>query len=507
MSSNDATNGSDISTFPTEIRDLIFDYVILNSSLSELKSFRTCARYFRDRADIYLFRTLHVSASVKSFERLKHVADNDHLNIHVREIVFHRGTFFGHRMVRGGGHMCAREYGDFERWMIQSMGPTTDIMRTSACYEAFVEEVESESLFNRRLSWQDDTRKACKNFPKLEKLTTLYSSNDLHSEYLQRRCGLVHQSSTPSYFAPYEILGACGKDFRPKVLSLEWVNGEDFGSIVTGWDMRKGGPDAVKNKFSQLVNLRLSFSETVNNLEVEGSWDQFIAACVNLKSLTLDFHQFYSSVRDLRDGENFARRLLSLILKQTFNSLEQLSFRYAIMTEHDFISFLHNHVNSLKSLNLDRWPMPVTTQDKPTGSIIRAFHRIGKLPMKRLSSVNLGEAFSSRADGEGWETSNTGQVPVGTLRDRLQLYMCGQLSDFPLPVATNEYFARLDLTTEELEELDERPAKAGIVDSSFRYFRDFDDKGVRQENEEFDTPRRDYPSGPFGQGGEDVSWQ
>jgi len=400
-------------------------------------------------------------------------------------------------MVKGGTHMCARNYEDFEGWMVRARGSTKDLMRISACYEAFVEEVQSEDLFNRRLTWQDEMRKACQKFPKLEKLTTLSFKHDLYSDYLQNRCGLVHQSCTPSYFAPYEILQACGKDFRPKVLSFERINGEDFGSIMTGREMRKGGPDAIKNKFSQLVSLQLSFSETVTNLEVQGNWDQFVAACTNIKSLTLNFDQFYSSMKALKDEENFARRLLAIIMKQTFHSLKHLSLRSAIMTENDFIMFLGNHSHTLETLELDGWPMPVTMQDEPTGSVVRAFYRIGKVPMKRLTSVILYDTFSSRADGQGWDMPSSGQLCGGRIRNKLQSYMTGELDHFPFTVATADYFTK-SLTIQELEELEERPAKAGMVDASFGYFRDEINEIPRHESEGLDPLRREYPAGPFG---------
>lgn len=506
MSAGTALDSLDIGAFPTEIQDLIFDYIVLNSSRNELKRLRKCGRYFRDRADIYLFRTLHISASIKSFERLKNVSDNDHLSFHVHELVFHRGTFSGHRMVKGGAHICARNYEDFEGWMVRARGATKDLMRIGACYEAFVEEVQSEDLFNRRLTWQDEMRKACQKFPKLGKLTTLHFAHDLYSDYLQNRCGLVHQSCTPNYFAPYEILQACGKDFRPKALSFERINGEDFGSIMTGWELRKGEADAVKNKFRQLVKLQLSFGETITNLEVQGTWDQFIAACTNIKSLTLNLDQFYSSNKGPRDEQNFARRLLAIMMKQTFRSLKHLSLRFAIVTEHDFITFLGNHSHTLESLELDRWAMPVTKQDEPTGSIVRAFYRIGKLHMKRLVSVDLYQTFSSRADGEGWEAPARSELSDGRIRNKLQGYMTGGFNDFPFPVATADHFTK-SLTAPELEELDERPAKAGMGDSSFDYFRSFSDENTRHESEGFETPRREYPAGPFGQGGEDAAWQ
>jgi len=145
-------------------------------------------------------------------------------------------------------------------------------------------------------------------------------------------------------------------------------------------------------------------------------------------------------------------------------------------------------------------------QDEPTGSIIRAFYRIGKLPMKRLASVVLHETFSSRADGEGWEAPISGQLCGGRIRNKLQDYMTGELDEFPFPVATTDYFTK-PLTAQELEELDERPAKAGMVDASFAYFKDFSNENTGHESEEFGTPRREYPAGPFGQGNENAAWQ
>lgn len=477
-----------LDTLPTEIQDLIFHYIVLDSTIEELKLFRQSNRYFRDRADIHLFRTLHISASTASLERVRRISENDRINVHVRELVFHRGTFFGHKMARAARsfEVRARDYDDFETYVVRSnrtnrTGPPVGLMRISECYANFIQELEFESRFNQDMTWRSTLRGPYSEFIKLDKLTTLASEYDLESRYLRRRCALTHQSWTPNYFAPYEIFEPCGKNFRPKALSMDSVNGEDFASVISNI---RGGEVAVAEKFSELKNLRLSFSETVSMLEVEGTWDIFIRSCNNLESLSLDFTIFYSP-KMLKEPESFPQKIIRLFLQQTFPRLKHLDLTYALMTEHDFITFLERHQKSLISLNLCRWPMPVDpTTGRVTGSVIRTFWKIGRLPMSSLKSVHINGEFSSRADGEGWTACPwfpnlekallpSHETPV---RERLEVYMQGgggrcqgeSSTSFPFPVAESMMTGKENAV--ELQDLDSVPFACGCGDNSFEWW-------------------------------------
>ncbi|KAK5945204.1 hypothetical protein PMZ80_002408 [Knufia obscura] len=465
-----------LDTLPTEIQDLIFHHVVADSSREELKQFRQSNRYFRDRADIHLFGTLHVSASNLSLERVRHVSENDRLNVYVKELIYHRGTFSGHKMVKfgGGTHMQPRDYDDFETYLVRSRDSKAYIPQASKCYDAFLEEVEAEALFNREISWRATMKKYCSRFPKLEKLTTLPDAQDRESTYLRRRCAMIHQSSTPNYFAPYEIFEPCGPNFRPVSLSLDGVNGEDFASIMTNI---RGGLQAVRERFSKLQSFRLSFSETVSSLEIEGTYDLFIPACVNLRDLSLGFTSFYSS-KMLKDSESFPRKLIRLVLQQHFSKLANLNLVYALMTEHDFVSFLDRHQSTLKTLYLHRWPMPVTTDLKPTGSVIRTFWKMGQLPMQCLCSVRLTGEFSNSKYGEGWEMNeNTAYDrnthPFPTLPRLIRYLEDSNEHEFPIPISREVMEAAK--TGEALDALDALPDVLGYSDSTFTWWENQDE--------------------------------
>lgn len=468
-----------LDSLPTEIQDLIFHYVVLDSSIDELKLFRQSNRYFRDRADIYLFRTLHISASTASLERVKRVSENDRLNVHVRELVFHRGTFFGHKMARAARsfEVRARDYDDFETYVVRSStkGARVGLMNISRCYANFNEELEFESRFNQDMTWRSSLRGPLSRFSKLEKLTTLTSENDLESKYLRKRCALTHQSWTPNYFAPYEIFEPCGRDFMPKSLSMDSVNGEDFASVISNI---RGGEDVVKARFVDLKYLRLSFSETVNTLEVEGTWDVFIRSCTSLETLSLDFESFYSP-KMLKEPDSFPQMIIKLFLQQTYPRMKTLDLKYALMTEHDFIDFLDRHQNTLTTLKLRRWAMPVDSSDLPTGSIIRAFWRIGQLPKLQLKEVQIRDEFSNRADGDGW---NVVSHIIGDMdfyrrihiRARLEHYMRKDpdVADagFPVPI-TKEQMDEAK-TGKQMQDLDRIPFEKGFEDDSFEWWED-----------------------------------
>ena len=469
-----------LDAFPTEIQDLIFDYVVVNSTRGELKRFRQSNRYFRDRADVYLFNTLHVSASKLSFARVRNVSENDRLNVHVRELIFHRGTFSGHTMVKfgGGTHMQPREYDDFESHLVRNGEYQARIMQASKCYDAFLQEIEAEALFNREIAWRTIMRKYCARFSKLEKLTTLPDTYDLESTYLRSRCALTHQSATPNYFAPYEILESCGPQFKPRTLSLDGVNGEDFASIMTN---NRGGPQAIHERFMELRSFRISFSETVSSLEIENTYEYFIPACVNLRDLSLDFTSFYSP-KMLRDPDSFPQKLIKLVLQQDYPKLASLELVYALMTEHDLISFLDRHRSTLTTLKLHRWPMPVTER-QPTGSTIRAFWKIGQLPMKDLRTVILTGEFSCRSDGEGWSTEawsanqdpryDYKQVYPVPLYIKLIKYLEGSRATgygFPFPVFPG--VMEDAKTGKALLALDRMPYELGYSDPTFTWWED-----------------------------------
>ena len=463
---------------PTEIQDLIFHYVVLDSRRDELKLFRQSNRYFRDRADLYLFRTLHISASNLSLDRVRRVSENNRINVNVRELVYHRGTFSGHKMVKSGrGGMQPRDYGDFKAYMVRGQFGLrqVDLMRVSKCYAAFEKELTAESDFNRELSWQTSMREYCSRFPKLESLTMLADHQDLESTYLKTRCGLTHQSWTPNYFAPYEIFQPCGPNFRPKALTLYGVNGEDFAAIMT---FIRGGVPAVKERFSQLRELRLSFSETVNSLEVGSTYDIFVEACHNLRLISLDLSSFYSP-KMLKDSDCFPQKLMKLFLQQHFRHLSNVDLTYAIMTEHDFISFLERHSKTIRSLKLRRWPMSVTNQGEATGSVIRALWKIGRVPLHSLQSINLEGEISSRKDGNGWSTSTDPDYhrqkhPLPTYSGvRNYLENCTgrePQQPFPFPIAEK---TMLDAKTgKQLEALDVIPFDLGLSDTTFEWFAD-----------------------------------
>lgn len=476
MSKSSPVESLVLGSLPTEIQDLIFHYIVLDSSIDELKLFRQSNRYFRDRADIYLFRTLHISASTASLERVKRVSENDRLNVHVRELVFHRGTFFGHKMARAARsfEVRARDYDDFETYVVRSSkkNAPAGLMNVARCYAHFNEELEFESRFNQDMTWRSTLRGPLSKFSKLEKLTTLTSENDLESRYLRKRCALTHQSWTPNYFAPYEIFEPCGRNFRPKSLSMDSVNGEDFASVISNI---RGGEDAVAAKFVDLRYLRLSFSETVNTLEVEGTWDVFIRSCTNLETLSLDLQSFYSPKMS-KATDSFTQRLVKLFLQQQYPRMKTLDLRYALMTEHDFISFLDCHQNTLTTLKLHGWPMPVDESGLPTGSIIRSLWKIGQLPSLQLREVRLAAEFSNRADGEGWHARQSSQWkiydPVTATRAKLQAYMRkdggAAAISFPFPVTKEQMDAAK--TGKQMLDLDVLPFENGCSDESFEWW-------------------------------------
>jgi len=475
VSSNNPQGYLNIDALPTEIQDLIFHHVVADSTREELKLFRQSNRYFRDRSDICLFSTLHISASKLSLERVRQVSENDRLNAHVKELVFHRGTFSGHKMVKFGGstHMQPRDYDDFEDHLVRSRYPQRYITQASKCYDAFREEVEAEAYFNREMTWRSTMRKYCARFPKLEKLTTLSDTEDLESAYLRRRCALTHQSATPNYFAPYEIVEPCGPYFRPKALSLDGVNGEDFASIMT---TIRGGPQEIRERFSELSSFRLSFSETVTSLELEGTYEHFVPACISLQNLSLDFTSFYSP-KMLRDSESFPQKLIKLVLQQRFSRLTCLDLIYPLMTEHEFISFLCRHQSTLTSLKLHRWPMPVTTERQPTGSMIRAFQKIGQLPMNSLRSVKLTGEFSNRSDGEGWfmngyHSYDKTVYPFPGYAKLIRYLEDSGANEYEFPIPISEEVMEDAKTGGALLALDRLPYELGCSDPTFTWWED-----------------------------------
>lgn len=461
-----ASNGQLVlDSLPTEIQDLIFHYVVLDATLDELKALRQSNRYFRDRADIYLFQRLHVSASTASLERVKRISENDRLNVHVRELVFHRGTFFGHKMARAAHRfeVRARNFDDFQTYLVQSSGQRgrADILQDSKCYSNFNEELGYESRFNQDMTWRSTLRKPCSLFPKLEGLRTLPVDEDLESAYLRKRCGLTHQSWTPNYFAPYEIFEVCGPKFRPKALRLDSVNGEDFASIISNI---RGGEAAVAARFADLRDFHISFSETVTTLEVEGTWDIFIRSCTSLQSLFLDFESFYSP-KLLKEPDSFPQKFIKTVLCQHFPRLKGLGLSFAMMYEDDILGFLERHQRTLMSFRLYTWPMPVDATGLPSGSIIRAFWKVGQLPMSQLRLVELRGEFSNRVDGDGWAA-----LPYGELiLSRLEAYVRQGGSNkhtFPFPIDK----ATMDeaKSGKQLQELDELPNGLKCDDPTFR---------------------------------------
>ncbi|KAK5073848.1 hypothetical protein LTR51_004431 [Lithohypha guttulata] len=454
-----------LDTLPIEIQDLIFHYVVLDSNPGELKRLRLSNRYFRDRADIYLFRTLHISASNLSLDRVRKVAENDRLRVHVQELVYHRGTFSGHKMSQYGLSLKARDYGDFEEYMVRGQAgfrpAQSDLMRVSQCYAAFCEELEAESNFNRELSWRMSMKKNCSRFPKLEHLTTQWAYEDLNSKYLRKRCGLTHQSATPNYFAPYEIFESCGPSFRPRVLSLEGVEGEDFAAIMT---FIRGGVEAVKARFSELRYLKLSFSETVATLEVEGTYDVFIQACDNLRFLHLDFSSF-TSLRLRKDPHCFPQRLIKIVLQRHFPRLSHLELKNAMMTELDLIGFVHHHSRTLQTLSLDDWSMPVTSEGQATGSFIRTLWKLGKLPLNKSRTITLNGSFSNNKDNSGWNIThaNTGRPSVAS---RVHSFLSGaEGHDFPFNITAEQI--EKATTSVQLVDLDMMPLRLGQKDNTF----------------------------------------
>lgn len=392
----------------------------------------------------------------------------------------------------------ARNYDDFETYVVRSStsvsGAPTALMGVAKCYANFQEELEFESAFNQDMSWRSTLRGPLSRFTKLEKLTTLSSLEDLvDSKYLRRRCALTHQSWTPNYFAPYEIFEVAGRTFRPKSLSMDSVNGEDFASVISNI---RGGEAVVASRFADLKYLRLSFSETVNMLEVEGTWDVFIRSITGLETLSLDFKSFYSP-KMLKEPESFPQKVIKLFLSQDYPRLRRLDLAYTLMTETDFLGFSERHRHSLTSLRLHRWSMPVDpSSGLPTGSAIRAFYRVGQIEGLRLREVYLENEFSNRADGEGWTARS--MAMQGLVRDedrdegvrlRLEAYLRkdrgvgdgvvgtkgpgGGDGDsgvpcFPLPVTAEEIAAAK--TGKQLGELDALPFQRGCGDGSFEWW-------------------------------------
>jgi len=346
-------------------------------------------------------------------------------------------------------------------------------MQASKYYDAFREEVDAEAAFNRDMLWRTTMRKYCSRFPNLEKLTTISDTQDLESTYLRKRCALTHQSWTPNYFAPYEIFEPCGPHFRPKSLSLDGVNGEDFASIMTNI---RGGPQAIKERFYELRSLRLSFSETVSSLETEGTYDLFVPACINLRDLSLDFTSFYSP-KSLKDSESFSQKLIKLVLQQHFSRLTCLDLSYAPMSEHDFISFLDRHQSTLTTLSLHRWPMPVSTERQPTGSVIRTFWRMGQLPMKSLHTVKLTGEFSNRMDGEGWTMNeypsyDRNLYPSPIFPKLIQYLDDGGENEYEFPIPIAREVMEDAKTGEALLALDGLAYGLGCSDPTFTWWED-----------------------------------
>lgn len=384
---------------------------------------------------------------------------------------------------RGPSEVRAKDYDDFETYVVRSnrsegTGPPVGLMRISECYANFNQELEFESRFNQDMTWRRTLRGPCSRFVKLEKLTTWGSQSDLDSKYLRRRCALTHQTWTPNYFAPYEIFDSVGPTLRPKALSLDEVNGEDFLSVISNI---RGGEAAIMEKFTDLRYLHLSFSETVSNLEVEGTWDVFVRSCNHLESLSLDFTNIYTP-KILREPESFPEKISKLLLQNTLPQLRHLDLTYAIMREDDFVSFLERHQRTLATLNLSSWPMPRDAATKQaTGSVIRAFWKIGRLPMSSLETVRIRGEFSNRADGEGWTMKSwhpsKSKPPFPRqetfAREKLEVYMQSgprrlAAPVFPFPIPEEKM---LDAKSElQLQDLDRLPLELGYGDDSFRWW-------------------------------------
>lgn len=382
-----------LDNLPGEVQDLIFDWTIAGASRDELKAFRLSNRFFRDRTDKTLFATLHISASNLSLQRLKNIADRSNLASHVRELIFHRGTFSGHRMcrmMRGG--LAVRDYGDFEEYIVQNRAYAKHLPRVSRAFVSFDEEVHSENEFNRDSSWRTFLYKECQKFSRLEQLTTLNGDQDIaFSTYFDKRCGLQQQSFTPNYFAPYEIMSSTGPKFRPKLLSFDAVNGEDLAAMIT---QIIGGADGVRRQFSSLRKLHLTFSETVISLPTERSYDYFFQSLNSLEWLSLGFPTF-GSEQSLRDPNSFHQRLLRIVLAQHYTKLTHFCLQDALMGEDDYIHFLARHASTLQSVRLFGWGIPPDAAGKITGSIYRAMYRFGQLDMPDLTEVLWNGQFSN----------------------------------------------------------------------------------------------------------------
>ncbi|KAK4944157.1 hypothetical protein LTR66_014534, partial [Elasticomyces elasticus] len=454
---------NNVQNLPSEIQDLIFDYVICESTTDELKLIRLSNKYFCDRADPFLFKTLHLSASTLSFERMQGIAHVERLAQHVKALVFHRGTFRGHSMASSMRGLKALPYGDFETYMIRSGEGMANMMRISSLYDGFSNEVASEARFHHELTWRSPMRRRLiELFPKLEEVMTCSAEDDLQSKYLLRKTGLTHQSWTPDHFAPYEILDAVGNTFQPKSIWFDSCNGEDIWAAIVAM----GDADRVGERLSQLTKLHLSFSETVSALETVGPWTNFAKACTNLKELRLDFSSFYSP-KMWKDTNCFARRLSDLFLKQSYHQLNTLRLEDAPLLEHTFVDFFSRHVSSLRCISLLAWHMPATTTQQPTGSIVRAIHRLGQLSFQRLETVHLEGEFSARYDGEGWlaQPRSDDDTEAPCLLNRIARYVLGK-AEFPFPTAPTA--TSMELTENELKYLDESIGQTSSAeDTSF----------------------------------------
>lgn len=341
-----------------------------------------------------------------------------------------------------------------------------DMMRVSACFVAFEQEVKAEHDFNVEMTWVDQMRACCGRFSGLEALRTVSDAEDLQSEYLRRRCGVMQQSWTPNYFAPYEILAAGGESFRPRALWMDSVNGEDFAAVVTSI---RGGVEAVKERFANLRELRISFSETVATLGVEGTYDVFVAACTGLSSLSLDFSTFYSP-KILQDPDSLPQRLIGLVLRQRFERLMKLELVYPFMLEADFVGFLQMHASSLRNVRIERWPMPVTPEGECTGSVIRALWSIGQIDFKYLSPFVVEGECSNTKTGDGWTFITRGNEDGISWAARMHQYLNCQepyAKTFPIPIDFKKMIEAK--TGAELALLDEAPHKLACGDETFQW--------------------------------------
>lgn len=461
-----------LTNLPYELQDHILSYVLLDTTQDQLKILRQLSPHFAHFVDPHLFRTLHLSPSSLSFTRLEKVSQSARLAPYVRELVFHRTTWGGHPLTR---NRHAKSQDDFE-FVGRSKGMFSREMTSEqieVCYHGFNEEVEGEAAFNVILDWPKTLRLSCLKLFNLAKLTTVDETahNGLTSLYVRRRTGVNQITWTHEYFAPYEIINGTGA-VKIEDLSMDAVNGEDFGFAFSTPSAR------LKTRFEDLVNLRLSFGESVSSLP-HAPYDRFLTMIPALRYLSLDLTQFLKpAILQARTDEVFGLQFMRTLMLKQFPQLRSLDLTGVVMSECSFVNFIHRHRMTLDSLSLCDWWMPALSPRTCCGSILRALWKIGQLDTV-LRHASLNGEFSSHHTGNGATAQDLpdtdpfrrGPIWNTEYKQLLQAYICHKHA-YPWPIVSR--FQSTSGPPANGYLIDELPARLGLTDGTWSWYRNIE---------------------------------